>query len=296
MFDISDFMYRNFDVHETDNDLHVCCPFCDFDDKYHLSVCKKKHVSHCYKCGYKASWITLVMNVLHCSYIVAMSELYVKPTLNNGHSKRVIDDKGINSSLGLQSLPSDFKSLYNGRTGEFARKYLEKRGFFSEIWKKYNLGVCESTHPYRVVIPIEDGYYQARATLKWMDPKYINPKSNARNYLFNSVALDNYDEVVICEGAFSAMAVGDNAIALIGKEPVREKIERLVNSTVGTFCVALDHGAGYWSMKLSEALSRAGKMVIVWDFLDDRDPADGGEYKEYNYDLRNKVFLMMKQV
>jgi len=301
MFDISNYVHLNFeDVRESDTDYHVCCPFCIEDSKYHMAISKNKQVAHCFKCGWGGSWISFVMQNSNLSYAFALAEIYKRPRASldvykelSGSESKTLPDKR------LSWIPNDFIRVSSDmESTQLAKKYLRRRGFTSEdLWDRYDLGICPLTHPYRLIIPIEHGYYQARALLKWMSPKYINPAVDARDYIFNSNALELYDEVVILEGAFSAMAVGENAIALIGKEPVREKVDRLIESNVKHFCVALDYGAEKWSVELSEILSRNGKEVSVWDFKDSRDPADGGMHEDLPYDdLRTKLYFRMKQV
>jgi DNA primase len=299
MLDISDFLYRQFDdVRETENDFHICCPFCDSDEKYHLAIAKEKQAVHCFKCGYKGSWIKFVIDRTGLPYFLALAELYRTPKIREDSYKELFQHSGKVFRDTLKDLPTDFEGVLEGEGIMFsrARKYLRRRGISKELWKFYNLGVCQETHPYRVVIPVEYGYYQARAMLKWMEPKYINPDVEARDYIFNSQALELYDEVPVLEGAFSAMAIGKNAVALIGKEPVKEKVERLVNSSVKRFCIGLDYDAARWTVMLADKLSRAGKEVAMWNFQDARDPADGGVYEELSYDLKNILYMRMKQV
>jgi hypothetical protein len=102
-----------------------------------------------------------------------------------------------------------------------------------------------------------------------------------------------YDEVVICEGAISAMAVGYNAIALIGKEIPDEKLQRLINSSVSTFIIALEKNAWRTIQKLADALHAAGKKVIIWKFTVG-DPADPvNDFIEMEYNMKNRIMLSL---
>lgn len=148
---------------------------------------------------------------------------------------------------------------------------------------------------WRLVIPVEGQYWQARSLAKWLEPKYINPDYDADKFIFNSSALEDYDDVVICEGCFNAMAVGDNAIAILGKEVPVKKLHRLVDANVKRYIVALDKDAMRWSNDLANKLQRAGKEVIVWSFLTDKDAADGGAYKEVKYDFAARVRMSVEQ-
>jgi len=302
MYDITRFIYNNYpEAKEYGNpvtDLQISCPFCVSSYKLHMHVSIVKNVVHCFKCGYGGSWVTFVMDVLKCNYLQAISELYVVPKIRKDVTETLLEQlqkKSIikHEKASLQ-LPYDFQLLQESQstTAKQAVRYMHKRGFEQQDCTFYNIGVCMASLPMRVVIPIEDGYYQARAIPDWLEPKYKNPKSEARHYLFNPAALELYDEVVICEGAFSAMAVGKNSIALLGKELPAEKLERLLESDVKKFIVALDYGAGEFAVEVADKLYKGGKTVCMWKFKDERDPADGGEYEELPYDFGSKLRMM----
>jgi DNA primase len=303
MFDITRFIYNNYpeakDYGNPVTDLQISCPFCVSNNKLHMHVSIVKNVVHCFKCGYGGSWITFVMDVLGCSYVKALSELYVVPKIRHDITDTLIKElqkKPITHNKEDLKLPEDFTLLgdSDSHAARQAIRYMSKvRGFTKEDWEFYNIGICIATLPMRVVIPIEDGYYQARAIPSWLEPKYLNPKSEARYYLFNSAALELYDEVVICEGAFSAMAVGRNAVALIGKELPYEKLQRLLESPVKDFIIALDYGAGKFAVSVADSLYKGGKSVKLWKFKDERDPADGGVYEELPYSFGSKLKMML---
>jgi len=302
MYDITRFIYNNYsEAREYGNpvtDLQISCPFCVSAHKLHMHVSIVKNVVHCFKCGYGGSWVTFIMDVLKCNYFQAISELYVVPKIRNDVSETLLEQlqkKSItkHEKVSLQ-LPYDFQLLKESQStaAKQAVRYMHKRGFEQQDYEFYNIGVCMASLPMRVVIPVEDGYYQARAIPDWLEPKYKNPKSEARYYIFNSIALELYDEVVICEGAFSAMAVGRNAVALLGKELPLEKLQRLLESPVKEFIVALDYGAGEFAVEVADKLYKGGKIVRMWKFKDERDPADGGEYEELPYDFGSKLKMM----
>lgn len=304
MYSIKQFILRNYyEAREYGNpvtDFQIGCPFCkSAGNKLHMYVSINKNVVHCFKCGYGANWVTFVMDVMHCNYVQAIAELYVVPKIREGISDflaRELQVRSITASTKQDThLPDDFQLLQSAHSmfTERAKKYLHKRGFEQEDWEYYNIGVCAVTHPARVVIPIEDGYYQARAMSSSITPKYVNPKTEARHYIFNSSALELYDEIVICEGAFNAMAVGKNAIAIIGKELPVEKLVRLASAPVKHYIVALDYGANKHAVAIADSLHRNGKSVAMWKFESELDPADGGSYEELSYDFGSKMNMLL---
>lgn len=305
MFDIERFIRRNYsedEIGEYGNpvtDLQINCPFCDHDYKQHLHISLVKNAIHCFKCGYGGSWVNFVMTILGCSYAEAIQELYVVPKIREDISEVVYEQltkKPIEQSSSHKlKLPVDFQLLKesNSAPAKQVMRYLNNRGFAKEDWEFYNFGICTATHPFRVIIPVEDGYYQARAITSWMQPKYLNPKTEARHFIFNSAALELYDEVVICEGVFNAMTVGKNAIAIIGKELPLEKLQRLVDSKVKGFIVALDYDAEKHAVKIADSLYRAGKSVRFWKFKTEADLADGGLFEEFDYDISARLKMLL---
>lgn len=303
MFDIEGWTYRFFEevgrYGNPTTDLNVQCPFCQDrigkeDTKHHLHISLTKNAAHCFRCGYGAGWIRLVIDVTGYPYHRAIGELYVRPNMRQFQtmiSGLTGDDYDI-PAYDVE-LPDGFMCLASksakDRNARLARKYLKSRGYGEYHWKRYNLGVADST-PGRVIIPVENAYWQARRLYDWMEPKYLNPKNPARNTLFNAVALTIYEEVVVAEGAFSAMSIGDNAIALIGKEATDEKVARMVDSDVKKFIVALDSDARKHALMLADKLYKRGKDNIeIWRY-DDGDPAENnGIVSRTNYDLKTRI-------
>jgi len=306
MREIQDFLYRNFDQviqYGGGTDLRVDCPFCSTrtgsdDIKQHLHVSLAKETCHCFRCEYSKSWIGLVMEVTGLSYAHALGEIYAVPNpVNFDRLKERLKDEHEFKEV-YPNLPADFTLLKRGITKRLdsgtligrALHYLKKRGFKPEVYEKYGLGVASSVG-YRVIIPIEDNFWQARSLYPFLKPKYMNPEVTSRELLFNSRALDLYKEVVICEGAFSSMAVGDNSVALVGKNPTAEKLDRLRQSRVKHFIVTIEEGAQRSMVTLADALKGFGKEVTVW-LYDRGDPADSTAYKEKPYDLKTKIQIL----
>lgn len=305
MFDIEQWVAREFrEYYEYGNpitDLQVDCPFCVNDYKHHLHISLDKQAAHCFRCGYSSNWIDLVMAITGLPYHQALGELYTPPKIRKDAIQEAVDKLQKPSDqddtyLKEFSLPKDFKLLGHvtrtqSKLESVAQNYLLKRGFASSHWRRYRLGIAPS-QGYRVIIPIERDYWQGRAMNKWDKPKYLNPKAEAGDVIFNSPALELYDQVVICEGAFSAMAVGENAVALIGKEPTHSKIERLLDTDVGSYIIALEPNAYGTMRKLLDALHRGGKMLEIWSYSQG-DPADSSDYSVMDYGLRTRLSLAL---
>lgn len=307
MFDIETYVYREFsNVKKYGNpvsDLRVECPFCidrygtpDTKGKLHISINPDRPLVHCFRCDYSTNWFGLVRDITGGSHVDVLGALYVPPDVSDFQNVRdrfVRSEGDISKDIGVD-LPEDFQTLCGNSTGPLvvrARMYAQSRGFGKKYWRKYNLGVAKS-QGWRIIVPVEGDYWQARALFKWMVPKYTNPKAESRHYLFNPGAL-RYNEVVVCEGAFSAMAVGDNATALLRKSATSQQIRRFLDSDVDTFIIALEPEAFPSMQSLADKLKSRGRTVLIWKY-EEGDPADSGPDPEVlEYTMRNKVRLML---
>lgn len=304
MLNVENFVYRNFceilDYGSPVTDLRVNCPFCaarygmsDVNHKLYISL--HKHTCHCFRCGYSRSWIGLVMDVTGLDYVQALAELYYAPKAKSTDAlKQMLAFADTCHGDGRKSgivFPKGFRKVADivARDSSvwWARKYLSSRGFGLFYWRRYLLGISDDI-PWRVVIPVEGEFYQARAVFPFIQPKYISPPQRARHVLFNFMALEMYDEVVVCEGAFSAMSIGENAVGLLRNKATNEQIARLLKSQVKRFVVALDADACIRSIELAKLLQRGGKDVIMWQY-DKGDPADGGDFQIVVPDLKYEV-------
>lgn len=309
MFDIEPFVRDNFPrvwlYGAPTSDYRVNCPFCigrygspDDKGKLHISINPERPVVHCFRCNYSSNWYGLVKDITGENHIKILKELYVTPDVSDFSSvaarfKKSEEDIKIPEKKKVK-LPDDFVGL-NSESGPFpllyAQKYMRHRGLDREYWEKYNIGVAPS-QGMRVIIPIEDDYWQARRLFEWVGPKYTNPSSESSGVIFNSEAL-GYNEVVICEGAFSAMFVGENAVAILRKDATNLQVRRFLNSSVSKFIIALEPGAFSSMKKLADRLVAGGRKVILWNYIDG-DPADHDNPPEIiEYNLKSKLEFML---
>lgn len=292
MLDVTDFVNRNFDPvtpAKDGDELRVNCPYC-IDDKQHMYISTILQTCHCFKCGTSASWVSLAMSVLQCTYWVALGELYHKPRMVDFTA--VFNGKQV-TMLKAVTLPDGFANILNADTptARLAYRYVIRRSFTDRHISYYNLGVSPSVS-YRLIIPIEGEYWQGRRLYEWMEPKYLNPANPAKDAIFNSQALDLYEEVVVCEGAFSAMAVGENAVALIGKECPNEKADRLMAASVKRYILTVEPEAIPEMSKLANKLYKAGKEVELWYY--NGDPAEyEGNIKKVEWSFKTQVMNLL---
>jgi DNA primase len=181
------------------------------------------------------------------------------------------------------TLPAEFISLKEVSSLEtkHALAYLQKRGITKRDITKYNIGYCDSgKYRGRVIIPSYDencrlNYFIARLVKETGARKYDTP-SCKKSEIIGFDSLINWDApVVLCEGAFDAIALKRNAIPLFGKTIPKSIMMKLAKNSVKTVYLALDNDAIKESMDSATKLMNMGKDVYLLD-LKDKDPSEMG--------------------
>jgi DNA primase len=161
------------------------------------------------------------------------------------------------------ALPTEYIPLWKTKnTPDFrnAIAYLKKRGITIFDILKYRIGYCESgDYSGKIVIPSYDcdgqlNYFVSRAFYSADKFKHKNPKVSKDIIGFD--LLINWNEpIILCEGAFDAIAVKRNAIPLFGKiiQPALQK--KIIEKRVRDIYICLDADA------LRNALSIAGRFM-----------------------------------
>ena len=162
-----------------------------------------------------------------------------------------------------------------------AYSYLKSRGITEYDMKRYRIGFCETgRYRNRIIIPSYDSrgdlnYFVART----IDPKqkmsYDAPSVNKSEIIGFEYYINWNVPVVLCEGAFDAIAIKRNAIPLFGKTISKTLMKKLVESKVKTVYVALDKDAMKQALDYVDQLVSYGKEVYHID-LDDKDPSKIG--------------------
>ena len=289
MYDIT----RHFDVlYTSSEEVRVCCPFCG-EQKFHMYINLSKGVAHCFRCTWGGRvWHVIAkktgVNYKKIRYKMA-SEDPVMPSLSayDAAVSRLKDVGDINSKEDVM-LPAGYVPFTHDKPADkigcYALDYLlRKRRFKRDTIIRYGLGYG-TARPIlgRVVIPVDGKYWQARAITANAQQKYLNPIGSKGDVLFNATAL-RLDTVFICEGAFSAMRLGRNATALLGKKPTPQQLERLKRSDVSRFTIAFDSDAIGQSYGLAEILLKAGKRVTVREYAWG-DPDEGEVSRETHFE------------
>ena len=281
-------------------DVRINCPFCQFrfgkaDTKYHLYVSLTKPVSHCFRCGWTGHYLALVMSVEGCTYTDALQYVYgLKKSVNISEFDRIFSPSGLFNVEPLIRYPDGFMPLSERGRGDIEQRavynYAKSRIGRIKNWTMYldYFGWVPGTG--RLWIIVDDGYWQGRAIDNSM-PKYLNPPWPIGDGMWNSKILDaDCSSITICEGVFSAIHAGADAIALAGKTGTDAQLRRIVKAGKARITIMLDADARL------DAINMAGRLIDLGFPGDMRiyqlvsgDPADSLDGKLARYDWSSRV-------
>ena len=181
------------------------------------------------------------------------------------------------------ALPAEYIPLWNKKATPDYRNaihYLTQRGVTIFDILKYRIGYCESgEYSGKIVIPSYDAdgqlnYFVSRAFYSADRFKHKNPKVSKDIIGFD--LLINWNEpIILCEGAFDAIAVKRNAIPLFGKiiQPALQK--KIIEKRVRDIYICLDADALRNALSIAERFMAEGLNVYFVE-LENQDASDLG--------------------
>ena len=184
-------------------------------------------------------------------------------------------------------LPKEFKPLYkptNSYKYKHAMNYVLGRGIRPADIVKYNIGYCEEgEYEDKIIIPSYDekgklNFFVGRSFYQ-TQYKHKNPKVSKDIVGFD--LLVNWDTpLILCEGAFDAIAIRRNAIPLFGKS-IQSELEKKINgNTVKKLYIVLDSDAISNAIGLAKKFMSYGIDTHLVD-LGNEDPSEMG-YERIN--------------
>lgn len=257
-------------------ELKLCCPLCG-DTRFRLGVNVVRKTGHCFNCASRLNAAGL------CEALGLSASVWYEPT-DFASLSEVLE--GFNTStrqekieLSEDSLPRldamTFAEARGSRLWKVAVAYLESRGYDAEyVAGTYGLLLPSPTsrEKNRLILPVyEKGvlvYYQARALLKGQYPKYLNPpkapdSKGKSHYVFNLDEAKIHGEVIICEGIFSAISAGPNAVAIFGKELSDIQAMKIISAGFKTVIIMLDAGEREAAVKAASKLCSRAETYIA---------------------------------
>ena len=265
------------------------CPSCNHRKKK-LTVNLATQKFQCWVCGYKGHRAFKLLKAVSAS--PKAYELLKDIDSQYSFRKQTIT-KAPSGSL---QLPSGVTPIMSSSAilSKHALHYLNQRGITPQDVVKYDLHYCEQGDLRNmVVIPSYDkdgflNYYVGRSFDK---NAYIKHKlASSTKDIIGFEMYINWDlPIILCEGAFDAMAIKRNAIPLFGKKLATTLMTKIIKSNVKKIYLALDEDALKDAFNHAETFMSYGKRVYLIE-MGDKDPSELG-FKEFTKLLHNATKL-----
>ena len=187
-------------------------------------------------------------------------------------------------------LPAEYIPLWKTKkTPDYknALHYLNNRGVTVFDILKYRIGYCESgEYSGKIIIPSYDcdgqlNYFVSRAFYKADSQKHKNPKIS-KDIVGFDITINWSQPIILCEGAFDAIAIKRNAIPLFGKiiQPTLQK--KIIEQRVRDIYICLDADALKKAVQIAEKFMAEGLNVHFVELRDD-------DASELGFDKINQI-------
>ena len=208
----------------------------------------------------------------------------------------------VKTKIETLQLPTDYRPLWlpkNTPDYRNATHYLKQRGITIFDILKYRIGYCDSgEYSGKIVIPSYDctgqlNYFVSRAFYKSDTQKHKNPKVS-KDIIGFDLFVNWSQPIILCEGAFDAIAIKRNAIPLFGKiiQPALQK--KIIQERVRDIYICLDADALKNAITIAERFMAEGLNVYFVELQDD-DASELG-FKKINEILENTAVLTFERL
>ena len=265
------------------------CPSCNHHKKK-LTLNLSTQKFQCWVCGYKGHRAFKLLKAVSAS---AKAYDLLKEIDSQYNFRKQTTVKTPSDSLKLPSGGTPIMSS-SAILSKHALHYLNQRGITPQDVVKYNLHYCEQGDLRNmVIIPSYDkdgflNYYVGRSFDK---NAYIKHKlASSTKDIIGFEMYINWDlPIILCEGAFDAMAIKRNAIPLFGKRISDSLMKKIIKSNVKKIYLALDEDALKDAFKHAETFLSYGKEVYLIE-MGNKDPSELG-FKSFTKLLHNATKL-----
>ena len=251
------------------------CPSCNHRKKK-LTVNLSTQKFQCWVCGYKGHRAFKLLKQVSASLKaydilkdIDVQYSFKKSTIAKAPSGSLHLPQGVTPIMSSSAILS-----------KHALHYLDQRGITQQDVVKYDLHYCEQGElKNMVIIPSYDkdgflNYYVGRSFDK---NAYIKHKlASSTKDIIGFEMYINWDlPIVLCEGAFDAMAIKRNAIPLFGKRISDSLMTKIIKSNVKKIYLALDEDALKDAFNHAKTFMSYGKQVYLIE-MGDKDPSELG--------------------
>lgn len=198
-------------------------------------------------------------------------------------------------------LPKEFIPLYKKQNTiqyKHALNYVLNRGITPEQIVKYNIGYCESgEYNEKIIIPSYDevgklNFFVGRSFYPTKF-KHKNPKVS-KDIIGFDLFVNWSIPLVLCEGAFDAIAIRRNAVPLFGKTIPSSLEKKIIDNKVSKVYICLDSDALKNSLKFAEKFMNYGIETYLVDLGED-DPNEMG-YEKINKEIYNTTPMNLQKL
>jgi len=272
------------------------CPSCAKNNsrKKKLVIKISDGIYHCWVCDLRGRNLLSLFKKYFPAYYEKASGIFKK----NGNSTYTVQQnnefqESITLAPGFKLL--GFKSLMDDPDVIAVRNYVLRRGLrISDMWR-YKLGTYTSGRfRRRVIIPSfnVDGklnYFVARAIDVDCKRRYLNPKAERKNFVFNELNIDWKKELTIVEGPFDLMKAGENCTCILGSycDESYELFKKIVKNMT-PICLALDPDA---KQKMHDIAQVFASYNIPVRIVDIAGYGDVGEMPKLEFQKRKQKAL-----
>ena len=198
-------------------------------------------------------------------------------------------------------LPKEFKPLYepsNSFKRKHALNYLLNREIRLEDIVKYNIGYCDSgEYQNKIIIPSYDNHGKLNFFVgrSFYETKFKHKNPKVSKNIIGFELLINWDTpIILCEGAFDAIAIRRNAIPLFGKSIQSELEKKIIGNSVKKLYICLDSDAIKNAIGLAKKFMSYGIQTHLVA-LDNRDASELG-YEQINKKIYDTPPLDLKKL
>lgn len=287
------------------NEYKTDCPFCS-DTRNRFYINSVNDVCHCFNCGYKGNYITVVAEYEGISRGEVSKKLRNHVSIKDTDSllASVAPAPVVKKTSYIESLYEQFLPLVPG--SPFV-KYLAGRGVPLHVAKHYKMRegkllTKQEDYTNRVILPTFENnkcvYLQGRditgtSFLKIKNPmKTTDQDVGKSECVFNLDRVKEYAPIIICEGPFDAINVGEQAVAIGGKSISNTQFSKVLQKRPSEVLVLLDPDAVKEAMDLTFRFSGYLPSYII--FIQSKDPGEASK-PELDYAINNK-YQVTKEV
>jgi len=199
-------------------------------------------------------------------------------------------------------LPADYRPLWipkNTPDYRNAIHYLKQRKITIFDILKYRIGYCESgEYSGKIIIPSYDctgqlNYFVSRAYYKSDTQKHKNPKVS-KDIIGFDLFVNWSQPIILCEGAFDAIAIKRNAVPLFGKIIQSNLQKKIIQERVKDIYICLDADALKNAITIAEKFLSEGLNVYFVE-LQHEDASELG-FEKINEILENTDVLTFERL